>query len=85
MVSGSFSCFQKVLRKPGDELWVRYLLDRLTEEYGYYIEYHPKPIKGDWNGSRYANFSNSILRECGSQDTYEKICEIFRPVNKRTY
>ena len=25
-------------------------------------------------------FSNSILRECGSQDVYEKICEAFRPV-----
>jgi glutamine synthetase len=27
--------------KAGDEIWVaRYLLDRLTEKYGYYIEYH---------------------------------------------
>jgi glutamine synthetase len=29
-------------KKKQDEIWVaRYLLDRLTEKYGYYIEYHP--------------------------------------------
>jgi glutamine synthetase len=60
-----FQLFAKGAKKAGDELWVaRYLLDRLTEDYNYYIEYHPKPIKGDWNGSgMHANFSNSTLRE----------------------
>ena len=59
-----FQLFAKGAKKAGDELWIaRYLLDRLTEEYGYYIEYHPKPIKGDWNGSgMHANFSNYLLR-----------------------
>ena len=77
-----FQLFAKGAKKAGDEMWIaRYLLDRLTESYGYYIEYHPKPIKGDWNGSgMHANFSNSLLRECGSQETYEKVCEAFRPV-----
>jgi glutamine synthetase len=79
-----FQLFAKGAKKAGDELWIaRYLLDRLTEDYNYYIEYHPKPIKGDWNGSgMHANFSNSTLRECGSQETYEIICESFRPVTK---
>ena len=79
-----FQLFAKGAKKAGDELWVaRYLLDRLTEDYNYYIEYHPKPIKGDWNGSgMHANFSNTTLRECGNQKTYEKICEAFRPVTK---
>ena len=79
-----FQLFAKGAKKAGDELWIaRYLLDRLTEEYGYYIEYHPKPIKGDWNGSgMHANFSNSTLRECGSEEIYEKICESFRSVTK---
>ena len=61
------------------------LLDRLTEQYGYYIEYHPKPLGKDmdWNGSgMHANFSNTTLRTCGSQEIYEKICESFRPVVK---
>jgi glutamine synthetase len=58
-------------------------LDRLTEQYGYYIEYHPKPIQGDWNGSgMHANFSNTTLRNCGSKEIYETICEAFRPVAK---
>ena len=69
-------------KKAGDEIWIaRYILDRLTESFGYYIEYHPKPIKGDWNGSgMHANFSNTTLRTCGSKEVYEKICEALRPV-----
>ena len=79
-----FQLFAQGAKKAGDEIWIaRYLLDRLTESYGYYIEYHPKPVKGDWNGSgMHANFSNTTLRTCGSQETYEKICEAFRPVTK---
>lgn len=79
-----FQLFAKGAKKAGDELWVaRYLLERLSEEYDYYIELHPKPIKGEWNGSgMHANFSNSHLRECGSQEAFESICESFRPVTK---
>tara|TARA_R110002073_G_scaffold195786_8_gene354845 strand:+ start:1714 stop:2727 length:1014 start_codon:yes stop_codon:yes gene_type:complete len=79
-----FQLFAQGARKAGDEIWVaRYLLDRLTEKYGFYIEYHPKPIKGDWNGSgMHANFSNTVLRTCGSKEIYEKICEAFRPVTE---
>lgn len=80
-----FQLFAKGAKKAGDEIWVaRYLLDRLTEKYGYYTEYHPKPIKGDWNGSgMHANFSNSTLRTCGNKETYIKICEAFRPVTEK--
>jgi glutamine synthetase len=79
-----FQLFAKGAKIAGDEIWIaRYLLDRLTEKYGYYIEYHPKPIKGDWNGSgMHANFSNTTLRTCGSKEVYERICEAFRPVRK---
>ena len=79
-----FQLFAKGAKLAGDELWVaRYLLDRLTEKYGYYIEYHPKPIKGDWNGSgMHANFSNTLLRTCGSKKVYESVCESFRSVVK---
>ena len=66
-------------------MWVaRYILERLAEEYGLAINYHPKPLGAtDWNGSgMHANFSNSILRTCGSKETYETICEAFRPVVK---
>lgn len=80
-----FQLFAKGAKKAGDEIWVaRYLLDRLTEKYNYYIEYHPKPLGDtDWNGSgMHANFSNSTLRTCGSKKVYERVCEAFRPVVK---
>ena len=60
----------------------RYLLDRLTEDYGYYIEYHPKPIKGDWNGSgMHANFPMHYFERVEAKKP-EKVCEAFRPVAK---
>lgn len=80
-----FQIFAKGAKKAGDEIWVaRYLLERLAEDYGLGIEYHPKPLGAtDWNGSgMHANFSNHTLRTCGCQETYEKICEAFRPVVK---
>ncbi|MGL1887537.1 MAG: glutamine synthetase beta-grasp domain-containing protein [Reichenbachiella sp.] len=75
--------FAKGAHQAGDEVWVaRYLMERLSEEYGLYIEYHPKPLGAtDWNGSgMHANFSNTYLREAASQEKVEKVCEAFRPV-----
>lgn len=79
-----FQLFAKGAKKAGDEIWVaRYLLDRLTEQYDYYIEYHPKPIKGDWNGSgMHANFSNKKLRTSGKKAEFEAICKKFAPKNR---
>jgi glutamine synthetase len=80
-----FQLFAKGAKIAGDEIWVaRYLLNRLSEKHGYYIELHPKPVKGDWNGSgMHANFSNTTLRTCGSKEIYEKICEAFRPLRSK--
>ncbi len=75
-----FQIFSKGAKNAGDELWVaRYLLERIGEKYGLSIEWHPKPLgPTDWNGSgMHANFSNSVLRECGSKETYEEICSKF--------
>ena len=67
-----------------DHLWLaRYLLHLIAEKYGVAVTFSNKPIKGDWNGSgMHANFSNTLLRTCGSKETYEKVCEAFRPVVK---
>ena len=77
-----FQVFSKGAKAAGDQIWAsRYLLERLGEKYGLAIEWHPKPLgKLDWNGSgMHANFSNSVLRECGDQAVYEKICQAFEP------
>ena len=80
-----YQVFAKGAADAGDQTWLaRYLLERTGEKYGYAINWHPKPFGAlDWNGSgMHANFSNTTLRTCGSKETYEKICEAFRPVVK---
>ena len=75
--------FAKGAKQAGDEIWVgRYLMERLSESYGVYIEYHPKPLGDtDWNGSgMHANFSNTYTRTANSKEKIEKVCEAFRPV-----
>jgi glutamine synthetase len=76
-----FQIFAKGAREAGDQVWVaRYLLERIAEKYNIGINWHCKPVHGDWNGSgMHANFSNSTLRNCGSQAVYTEILEAFRP------
>ncbi len=80
-----FQVFAKGAKAAGDQIWVsRYILERTAEKYGLSINWHPKPLGDtDWNGSgMHANFSNEVLRTCGSKETYESICEAFGPVVK---
>lgn len=79
-----FQIFAKGAKSAGDQIWIaRYLLERATEKYGYSIEWHCKPLQGDWNGSgMHANFSNTLLRTAGNKEAYDKVCEAFRPVVK---
>ena len=73
-----FQTFAKGAAKAGDEMWIaRYLLERLAEEYGLAIEYHPKPLGAtDWNGSgMHANFSNEEMRTSGSEELYTSLCD----------
>ena len=74
-----FQVFAKGAAEAGDQVWIaRYLLERTAEQYGVAIEWHCKPIKGDWNGSgMHANFSNTALRTAGNKETYDKICSAF--------
>lgn len=74
-----FQCFGMGAKKACDDLIIaRYLLFRIAEKYGVEIEYHPKPIKGDWNGSgMHTNFSNKAMREVGGKELMTKILDTF--------
>ena len=74
-----FQIFAKGAARSGDEIWVgRYLMERTAEAYGVSVDWHCKPIKGDWNGSgMHANFSNGLMRTSGDEAVFTKICEGF--------
>lgn len=79
-----FQIFAKGAANAGDQVWIaRYLLERTAEKYGLSINWHPKPLKGDWNGSgMHANFSNSTLRTAGDRQVYDSVCDAFAPLVK---
>lgn len=74
-----FQVFAKGSKKAADDIWVaRFLLLRLCEEFEVDVEWHCKPITGDWNGSgMHANFSTEHLREVGGKDYFLKLMDAF--------
>jgi glutamine synthetase len=60
-----------------DQLWIsRWILHRVSEKYGYVIDFEPKPKMGDWNGSgMHVNFSTEPMRQEGGYEHIISACE----------
>ncbi|KAA8494869.1 Glutamine synthetase nodule isozyme [Porphyridium purpureum] len=63
----------------GDHIWMsRYIMSRMSEEYGIKVSLDVKPMPGEWNGAGcHTNFSTKPMREEGGYEIIKKVMENF--------
>jgi len=66
----------------GDQVWLsRFLLERVCEAFQVVVSFHPKPIKGDWNGAgAHTNYSTKTMRNKGG---YKEIINAIEKLGKK--
>ncbi len=75
-----FQIFGKGIDAADSLILFRYILQRTAEYNDITIDFHPKPVEGDWNGSGcHANFSTNTIR---NQESYEDICKYIELLKK---
>lgn len=67
-----------------DDLWMaRYILAKVSEKYNVVVDYHPKPERGDWNGSGgHVNFSTKQMRAENGVEVIKKAFESLAKTHK---
>jgi glutamine synthetase len=79
-----YQVFGKSAQRACDDLMMsRFLLFRTCEKYDVVVNLHPKPIKGDWNGSgMHCNFSWDYIRDVGGKEYIENVLTHFGKYHK---